>query len=135
MHWAHAFIDPLAIHGLIPEVEVVGVAVIGNAISLDAIADPLKLATTSLILALPLHLASLLIKGEILGENPSFLPNMVAPTKQFIDLDIGAFLFCWCWGYHCWILAAKEIPKGAMHLLVPRSNMFRDEVVPMRPIL
>ena len=131
MHWAHAFIDPLAIHGLIPEVEVMGVAVIGNAISLDAIVDPLKLSTTSIVLALPLHLASLLIDGEILGENPRFLPNMAAPTKQCINLDIGTFLFCW--GYHCWILAREKMPKGAMQLLVPHSN--RDEAVPMRPIL
>ena len=133
MYWTHAFINPLAIHGLISEVEVVGVAIIGNAISLDAIANPLELFIMSLVLVLPLHLASLFINGGFLGKNPSFLPNMAAPTKQFIELDIGTFLLCW--GYHCWILAAKEMPKGAMQLLVPRSNIFCDEVVSMRHIL
>ena len=81
MHRAHTFVYPFLIDRLIEKVKFICKTIISNEISLDAIPNPFELPTSSFILALPLHLASLLVDGKFLFQNPSFLPNITTPTK------------------------------------------------------
>ena len=61
MHRAHARIQPRLIHRFVAEVKIICVLIIYHAVSLNPIPNPIKLTTSSLVLALPLHLARLLI--------------------------------------------------------------------------
>ena len=81
MHWAQTFAYTFLIDRLIAKVKVICKTIIRNAISLDAIPNPFELPTPSFILALTLHIASLLVDGKVIQQNTSFLPNMKTLLK------------------------------------------------------
>jgi hypothetical protein len=121
------------IDGLVAEVKVPSVTIVGNAIPLNPIAKPLELPTTSLVLALSLHLAGLLVNQKPLPQTPCLLPDVAQPTEELIDLEVGAFVF-W-WRSHQWVLAAKEVSEGTVLLLIARANGRRNLVVAVRWLL
>ena len=61
MHRAHAHIQPLLIHRFVAEIKIICVPILCHVVSLNPIPNPIELPTSSLVLALPLHLARLLI--------------------------------------------------------------------------
>jgi hypothetical protein len=121
------------IDGLVAEVEVPSVTIVGNAIPLNPIAKPLELPATSLVLALSLHLAGLFVDRKPLRQTPRLLPDVAQPTEELIDLEVGAFVFLR--RSHQWILAAKEVPEGTVLLLIARANGRRNLVVAVRWLL
>ena len=68
VHWTKTLCKEIFVNGLIAEVEVPSVAIIGNAVALKPITQPLKLSTVSLILTLTLHLCGLLVHQEVLSQ-------------------------------------------------------------------
>jgi hypothetical protein len=104
------------VNGLVAEVEVPGVAIIGNAVALNPITQLLKLSTTSLIITLTLHLCGPLILQEVLSQTPCLLPDVLQPLEELIDLEVWASIFRR--RSHQKILACKEMPDGTMLLLV-----------------
>ena len=81
MHWTEASYEPFLGDWLVAEVKVEVVAVICNAITLQSSPKPLKHPAASLVLALSMNLACLLIDREIPSKDPCFLPNMPEPEK------------------------------------------------------
>ena len=90
MHCTHAPVQPLCIHRLVAEVKIISESIICNAVRLYAITYPLVLSTSSLVLALPLHLTGLLVNREILIQAPRLLTNITVPPEELIYFEIGA---------------------------------------------
>ena len=61
VHWTKALREEVFVDGLVLEVEVPGVSIIGDAVPLNAITQPLEIAAACLVLQLPLHLGGLLV--------------------------------------------------------------------------
>ena len=110
----------MLVDGLVPEVEMPGLAVINNAVALNPITQPLKLSTASLLLTLTLHLCGLLICREVLSQTPCLLPDVPQPPEELIDLEVQALIFG-RWSSQR-ILACKEMPEGMVFLLVSWAN-------------
>ncbi len=70
----HALLKEACINWFILKVEVPSVAIVGNAVTLQPIANPLELPTPSLVLAFTLALAGLLINQKVLPQHPRLLP-------------------------------------------------------------
>ena len=127
VHQTKALCKEVFVDGLGAEVEVPGVPVIGDAVPLNAITQPLKLTTTSLVLRLPLHLSRLLVHREVLSQQPRLLPNVPQPPEELINLEVWTLLFRW-WS-HQRILACEEMLERTVLLLVARPDGRRDLVV------
>jgi hypothetical protein len=114
--------EKLGVARLIPKIEIPRVAIIC-----------IKLPTARLVLALPLHLAGLLVDGKTRRQNPRLLPDVSQPTKELIHLEVWALVF---WGRsHQWILAHKEVSKGMMLLLIPHTEGGGNPVVSVSRLL
>lgn len=115
MHRTEAGVQPLLRDRHFAEVEIVGIAVVRNVICLEPIAKPLVLPTVGLELTLCLHLAGLLVGGEVLSQNPRLLPDVAAPAaaEELVGLHIRALLLGRRDLYM--ILATKELQLHCLH--------------------
>jgi hypothetical protein len=109
VHRTKSFRKEVFVDGLVPEVKVPGEPVIGNAVPLNAITQPLEHATTSHVFAFTLHLSSLLVHREVLSQQPRLLPDVPQPPEELIDLEVWALIFVWRSQQR--ILACKEMPE------------------------
>jgi hypothetical protein len=92
VHGAIALCEEVHINWLIAEIKIPSVAIVGDAVSRQPIADALELAAASLVLALALTLGGLLINGEALSQHLCLLPGVLQPMEELINLEIWALL-------------------------------------------
>jgi hypothetical protein len=115
------------------KVKIPCVTIVGDAIALYPISQPLELDATCLVLRLPLHLTRLLVNQEVFCQLPRLLPDVTQPLEQLDDLEV------WTLGFlrrsHQWILACKEVPEQPVLLLPSRHNDSRDPVIAMGGLL
>ena len=83
----------LLIDGLILKVKLPRVTVVGNAIALYPISQPLKLAAACLVLLLPLHLSRLLVNREVFCQLPCLLLDVTHPSEQLVILEVWTLVF------------------------------------------
>ena len=93
MHCTKASVEPFLGDWLIAEVKFEGVAVICNAITLQSAPKPIKTPAASLVLALSLNIARLLINRAIISEDPCFLPNVPEPANELVHFEVWASFF------------------------------------------
>ncbi len=127
MHGTISLHEEGGVRGLVAEIEVPRLAIIGNGIRLYPVPQPLELPTSGLIFRLPLHLAGLLVIQETLSQHPCLLPDVMQPTKELVDLEVRALTF---WrGQHHGILGRKEMPESPVLLLPASAHHRRNPVL------
>jgi hypothetical protein len=72
MHGTESLRKEVRVGGLVPKIEIPRVPVIGQAVALQPIPQPLELSTSDLVLRLPLHFAGLLV-GLVVIQDGSLL--------------------------------------------------------------
>ena len=78
VHGATALCEEVRIDWLVPKIKILSVAIVGNAVTLQPIANALELAAVSLVLvlALALTIGGLLVDGEVLRQHPCLHPDV-----------------------------------------------------------
>ena len=73
--------DPFWVNGLVAEIKVEGVAVVGKTVHGKAIPDALVPAATGSILQSALAHRDLFISGKVFGRDPGLPPNVPRPLE------------------------------------------------------